>query len=594
MSVPQLDPAAGASRQRHVLTVLFSDLVGSTLLGRQIDAEVMADWLDDLRRIWRASAERHSGMILRMQGDGALIVFGYPQPCEDGGRRAAETALDIHEAVEKLRPLLGPANHPPQMRSGIAAGVALVSAGDIERGRLDLVGDVANSAAGLLKSAPAGAIVAYESALGPHANFFEHVTGPEARTLLLLARKVVQRRLDATSTRGLTPLIDRDGALQRLHTFLNHKISPTNRCLLLEADAGMGKTRLVDEAILRTHELVLYGTCESYLVAEVLQPFAQMLRKHKPPIAVGSVDNFPLSPERLLEIFKAWSALQPLSIVVDDWQWADDASRQLVQGLLLYAPQVAVLLACRPREDGAHWIVDAEREVLKPLSLEGTALAVRRWLPEVDPFLLERIHSHTGGVPLYVEELCHSSSAAWLSRSLEGPGGTPSWLAAWVVGRLKHLPKRLADLVRAAAVAGNAVPATMLEDVCKVAIDEITVRNLADSDILFPAVAEQKFRFKHGLTREAVYESISLGERRALHAEFRRLLDAEAADSRRGDQVEALAYHCRGAGQWLDSAVYAERAGDRASTAFALDSARKWYLSAMDVRADRTLTHPAD
>ena len=571
-----------APRQRHVLTALFTDLVGSTALGRRVEAEVLADLLDALRQVWHEAAERQGGMVLRTQGDGALIVFGYPDACEDGGRRAADAAFEIHERAGGIP--IGHGLHlpAPQMRSGIAAGVVLVSAGDIERGRLDLVGDVANTAAGLLKLVPAGGIAAIDDALGPHLDFYVHVALEPAHTVRLLGRRVVHRRFDATATRGLTPLIDRDASLRRLRAFINHDLPEAGCCMVLEADAGMGKTRLLDEMLQRVRGRVLYGTCESYAVAPALQPFLSMLRRQPPPEGVPRVEPLAASPAQLLDVFRAWAAIEPLSLVVDDWHWADDASRQLVQALLRQPIRLVVLLACRPREDGARWIADAQRELLRPLSAQGTALAARRWLPELDPFLAERIHAHTGGVPLYVEELCHSSSLDALARSLDGSGATPAWLAAWVVGRLRRLPARLGELVQATAVAGVSVPVAMLEAACECVLDGETKRALADADLLYLADGAGSLHFKHGLTREAVYESMSPAQRQRWHAALRVLLERDEAGVETGDKVEALAYHCRGAGQWVDAAGYAQRAGDRASAAFALDSARKWYLTAMD------------
>ncbi|MBL0728981.1 AAA family ATPase [Piscinibacter sp. HJYY11] len=578
MPPQDLQREAPASRQRHVLTVLFSDLVGSTLLGRKVDAELLADLIDELRHIWRQAAEDHGGMLLRTQGDGGLLIFGYPHPCEDGGRRAAEAALDIHQRANALTGF--PHSPPPRMRSGIAAGVVVLSPGDIERGRLDLVGDVANSAAGLLKSAPAGSIVAFEAALGPHANFFTHVPGQLPLTLSILGRSNIQRRIDATAARGLTTLVDRDGPLDQLRAFLSHESATDTPCMLLEAEAGMGKTRMLDEVIPRVSGTVLYGTCESYLRAEVLQPFMQMLRGRTMPDGLALDASVPVSTERLMELFCEWAAREPLSLVVDDWQWADDASRQLVQGLLQRAPRVAILLACRPRDDGARWIVDAPRLELMPLSLAGTTRAVHQWQPQVDPFLARRIHAHTGGVPLYVEELCRSASPLMLAQWLDGEeGGTPSWLAAWVVGRLKRLPQDLADLVRAAAVAGNTVPVHLLQAVTGHTCDAAVIQALAHADFLYPAASAGKLLFKHGLARDAVYKSIGLRERERLHAAYFELL---AQDGTGDGQPEILAYHCRGASQWEQAASQAESAGDRASAAFALDSARQWYASAMD------------
>src|SRR5437879_5672747 len=104
---------------RHRLTVLFSDLVGSTALGREMEAEHFAELLGKLREIWHLAATKHGGRVIRTQGDGALVIFGYPLSGEDDGRRAAEAAIDIHEWVGQMRhDVLPPAHVPLRMHSG--------------------------------------------------------------------------------------------------------------------------------------------------------------------------------------------------------------------------------------------------------------------------------------------------------------------------------------------------------------------------------------------------------------------------------------------------------------------------------------------
>ena len=142
---------------RHRLTVLFSDLAGSTALAREIEAEHYAELISKLREIWHQAATKHGGRVIRTQGDGALAVFGYPLSGEDDGRRAAEAALDIHEWARQLRhDYLPPAHSPLRMHSGIHAGTLLLTEGDIESGRFDLVGDVVNTAAHLSQQGCSG------------------------------------------------------------------------------------------------------------------------------------------------------------------------------------------------------------------------------------------------------------------------------------------------------------------------------------------------------------------------------------------------------------------------------------------------------
>src|SRR3954469_3304119 len=160
--------------ERHRLTVLFSDLVGSTVLGRDIESEYLSELVVQLREIWHRAVAKHGGRVIRTQGDGALAVFGYPRSGEDDGRRAAEAALDIHLWVGQLRhDGVSPSLMPLRMHSGIHAGTVLLTEGDIESGRYDLIGDVVNTAAHLSRHAGPGQILASLGALGRYVNYFE-------------------------------------------------------------------------------------------------------------------------------------------------------------------------------------------------------------------------------------------------------------------------------------------------------------------------------------------------------------------------------------------------------------------------------------
>ena len=78
----------GALGRRRYLTLMFSDLSGSTPLGAHMEAEDYADMLSQLRGLFHAIIPKHRGLIARIQGDGVLAIFGYPQAGEDDGRCA--------------------------------------------------------------------------------------------------------------------------------------------------------------------------------------------------------------------------------------------------------------------------------------------------------------------------------------------------------------------------------------------------------------------------------------------------------------------------------------------------------------------------
>lgn len=598
-----------------------------------MEPEHYADLLSRIRDVWHRAASIHGGLVFRTQGDGALIVFGYPQSREDDSRRAVEVALDIHEDVRELQVDGLPANAMPlEMHSGIHGGMALMTEGDLERGRFDLIGDVVNTAAHLEKSAAPGQILASLQSLGPHANFFELGDDPRSKTerseqascVQIIRRRAVTRRFDASALRGLTPFIGRGEITNDLRDYLSAGQVQRQRCLIVVGNAGLGKTRLLEE-LSQLQEvsrfMLLRGGCENYLEAEALQPFVQMLRAcvgrdreiaNADAVSTAEVASHPsleelgipvdallglISSEAeisigrssasgiigdLIEFFSAMSSKVPLLMMIDDWQWADDASRQLLEALLQLPVGPLVILASRPRDDEADWITDATHLTLSPFREQETSVAVRRWLPEVDPFLAAQIHAYAGGVPLFVEELCHSASANTLSEELQGRGATQTWLAALVASRLGRLPPKQASVVRAAAVIGNVVPKWLLEKACDEPPSITTLQALADADFLYPDDPVGVLRFKHGITRDAAYEAIGVDERTSLHQRIETALLSGPGESNYEEMLEALAYHSRGAGNWKRAAQYAERAGDKATAAFALDLARAQYQAAME------------
>lgn len=634
MAKPQPDdsenpqPAAG---QRRYVTVLFSDVSGSSEHAERLEAEEYAELLERFRRFAREIIPRHGGSIARLQGDGVLALFGHIQPREDDGRRATEAALDLHVAVAGLRASGGAISTSLQMHSGIHGGLVLMIEGDIERGRFDVVGQVPNTAARLCSKAADGEILVSEETLGPQAHFFRfsaarrlQIKGRSATldVLRIEGRATVERRIDAAARRGVVPFTGRSSELTGLSKAAETARRGKTVTIVLSGEAGIGKTRLIDEfqrGLDPGTYCVLQGYCESYLGAEPLQPFKQALRgalgwragtpradndaaitvalralcgEHASefmPLARAlsgwqgtspGETQTPMRVPNIVELIRQFARQHALVLLLDDWQWADDASRQALDMVRSLGLNLLVVLATRTGIDEYASIVGARNMRLEPLDAADAQDAIAAWLPGAEPFVSQEIFRQAGGSPLYIEELCHAAAASGEVRMAPRRAGV-TWINTLVASRLERLPEEQAECLRIASVAGNTFATWLIERLVGEQEAPPLLEALAGQDFIAPGVQAGVLRFKHALTREAVYATVEPVRRRALHLRVAQALEATVASEEAYDWLEALTYHYDAAGMSETAARYAEAAGNKALASMALDRARAHYFTAL-------------
>jgi class 3 adenylate cyclase/tetratricopeptide (TPR) repeat protein len=616
--------------RREYLALLFADLCGSSRLARKVDAELMDDLIGELRALAREEITRHGGQIVRLQGDGVLAVFGHGMPSELDGQRACEAALALHWRVSLLPPLpLADGPHRLNMHMGVHAGLVLVREGTIEEGRLELVGDAPNTAAWLCDLAGPGELVVDIDTLGPALHLFDladeramQVPGRERpmTVVQVRGRSALRRRFDATAHRGFSPFVGRWDELERLcATVLAVAGQPLPTLLVVRGEAGIGKTRFLQELAGQLDALglvCLAGQADLDPGRQALQPLLELhrvlqralepaVRRPTPEALATTAEPAPTGwlPDALLQQLQVGlRALLPrrAALLLDDWQWADEASRLVLEGLLrTELPGLVAVVAMRPQAglgdtpdataSGRRTHVD-----LAPFSAEQTGETVARWVPGADPFVVAELHEAAGGVPLLVEELCHMLRRGGVDalRASGGRATAPSWMAAMVATRLQALPGPLQDVVEVAAVLGGSMAVPLLAEVLPGGVDAAMLDALREADLLYPADPGH-CRFKHALTRDAVYSLVPLQRRRALHRRVAEVLLERAGSVSLPDLDEALAHHTAAAELWAEAVGRCERAGDRALAQHAFDRARRLYRAAIDAAGRLDLAQPA-
>src|SRR5262249_50721048 len=113
-------PAQDTAERRQV-TVMFSDLVGSTALSARMDPEDLREVISAYQKCVAQVVQRFGGFVAKYMGDGVLVYFGYPQAHEDDAERAVRAGLVLIEAVGKLSSV-----ETLQVRIGVATGVVVV------------------------------------------------------------------------------------------------------------------------------------------------------------------------------------------------------------------------------------------------------------------------------------------------------------------------------------------------------------------------------------------------------------------------------------------------------------------------------------
>jgi class 3 adenylate cyclase len=167
-TAPSAPPEDRAERRQ--VTVMFSDLVGSTALSARMDPEDLREVISAYQKCVAECVQRFGGFVAKYMGDGVLIYFGYPQAHEDEAERAVRAGLDLVAAVGALK-----AQAPLQTRVGIATGLVVVGdlIGSGASQEQAIVGETPNLAARLQSVAEPNSVVVAESTRKLVGNLFE-------------------------------------------------------------------------------------------------------------------------------------------------------------------------------------------------------------------------------------------------------------------------------------------------------------------------------------------------------------------------------------------------------------------------------------
>ena len=402
------------------MTILFTDVTGSTALGERLDPESLRDVMGRYFASMREVIERHGGTVEKYIGDAVMAVFGVPVVHDEDALRAVRAAAEMSSALERLNAgLRAQRGLALEARTGINTGSVVVGPGG--PGEAIVVGDAVNVAARLQTAAAPGEILIGSAT---HALVRDAVeVGPAASmTLKGKTDPVVAYRLDQVIAgaeghlrRLDAPMVGRERELDALlQTFERVTSGGPSQLVTILGPAGVGKSRLVAEflAIVRDRARVVRGRCIPYGEGITYWPVAEIIRRaagiedgdaveatreridafvdglpEAAAIARGLVGLIGLeasaAQEELVWAFRR--ALEhladerPLVVLVDDIHWAEPTLLDLIEVVAELARESPILFVCPARpellDDRPTWggKLNAATIVLDPLT-EGSAL----------------------------------------------------------------------------------------------------------------------------------------------------------------------------------------------------------------------------
>jgi class 3 adenylate cyclase/tetratricopeptide (TPR) repeat protein len=608
---------AGSREQRKTVTVLFSDLVGSTELGERLDPESIRRVISRYFEEMHAVLARHGATVEKFIGDAIMAVFGIPSVHEDDALRALRAAAEMRERLGVLNEELE-REWGVRLKARTGVNTGEVVAGDPSRGQAFVSGDAVNVAARLEQAAAPDEILLGErtNSLGAGAIHAEPA-GPltmKGKSEALSAWRLIDVSSGAAALRAHddSPFVGRSDEVRELERVLERAITE-RACILatIVGPPGIGKSRLVREFTLSAAKRarVVSGRCLPYGDGITYWPLAEIVGDiagddlpgtvtraigedagvvaDRIAAAVGSAE----SPGSKAEIFWAFRKLfealakqRPLIAVIDDIHWAQPTLLDLLEYMVGFASDSPILLVCLARpelfEARPSWAVPRQNAFLVPLQPiskgEAAALIERLTSEQLPAGARARVAQAAEGNPLFIEQLLALNADA---HPENGEMLVPPTIQALLAARIDRLTPAERVVVECAAIEGRSfhrgAVVELLEEQARPTVGACLI-SLARKEFIQPHQAlfagDDAFRFGHMLIRDAAYEAVPKQLRARLHERFAHWLERAAGD-KAVDYEEILAYHLEQAyryqrelGRGDEAGLLAEHAGRRLAT----------------------------
>lgn len=638
------------SSQKRRGTVLFADVAGFTQFAEEVGAEAAFEMIQVVSGKMQEAVHAQNGTIGEYRGDGIMALFSVTTGIEDGPLSACRAALQIQSSMlDMQKDMQRRYGRAPQVRIGIHSGPLVVGdVGDTSKAHVTIIGDTANVAsrletmAGLAEIFISSDLFALVEGRVEATDLGERtMKGKSAsqRVYQLIALRDGVSRFDASVTRGLSTLTERDDELTLLQTTFSAVSEGAIRIANIRGEAGIGKSRLLYEFERRLsgYARVLKGDCRADGTTVPFMPFADMLRgalSADDTISVSSLEhriarmlrtldldvaaNVPflmtllsrkseneaeqgLSAEMVGErmrqlivaIFVRLASTSTVVLIIEDLHWADPATIQIIDRLVRLDQPIPLLIICTyRREFDPIWQMHPRTLSIdpKPLSEEGIASLIRQLLTGTSDSeavaVANLVIEKADGNPLYAEEI---AKLLLQRQQVNGPAaaddGTvvlPTNLQNMVMERFDRLPAECRKLLQAAAVIGRRFDCRLAGRIIagSQSFHPAQLDEASRAELILPlGVSGMEYQFKHALVQDAIRDTLLQGQKRLLHERIAIELEERFAD-RLEEVSESLAHHFSLASIPDKAATYLIAAGVRNLRLFSLATANDAFAQA--------------
>ncbi|WP_354126085.1 AAA family ATPase [Bradyrhizobium sp. RT9b] len=624
--------------ERKYLTIVRADLHRSTDLVVNLELEEAIDRLSPAMEQMRAAIHAYGGIIYRELGDGMFAMFGAPIADDLHAVMGCLAAIDMLQRIEALDDAL------MKVRVGVHSGQVVAGPRRLDLGsnyeldglplimaeRLQSVAEPGQALASATTRTLSDGYIRFGPAVPYSLKGF-----PAAVPLHVVEGIGALSKWGASATRSTARFVGRDSEAQQL-LGLADRARGQGLCVAIVGEAGVGKSRLAREfvGILQSRQWqVNAAECSPILGGAPFSLLKAVFAETAAALGASALKqlqgSLPTAQSAALQVMlrtgsevdhPEWTAVPPRGrsraivaatralvelrakagptvILLEDLQWADEASTAALQGVLSIAGQYPLLILATARSDGLpSWFADATAQTLRlsPLGEAGGLSMLDELLGQSLALsgLKQRILEHTGLMPLFIEEVCRRLEETGALRSERGVStvavelGVPVTVQGVIASRIDRLAPPAKRMLQVAAAIGPQVPAWLVRSVA--ALSETAFRHalaalsgaamlVTASGPAHPATGDAVFA--HELIRQVAYDAVTGPERIAIHGRI--LAELEAAEDDGASRLAAMAYHARMGQDWAKAADYAAKIARQSFAQSALIDATRNYETAV-------------